>query len=143
MAIIRKASVVWSGDIKSGKGEISTESGALSGYPYGFAARFEGAKGSNPEELLGAAHASCFTMALAGELGKAGLTAERLETKARITLDKEGEGWAIKSSHLTLEATIPGADDATFQRIAATAKANCPLSKVIKADISLEATLKP
>ena len=142
MAIVRKASVVWTGDIKTGKGEISTESGALSSYPYGFAARFEGARGSNPEELLGAAHASCFTMAIAGELAKAGLTAERMETKARVTLDKEGEGWAIKSSHLTLEATIPGADDATFQKIAATAKANCPLSKVIRAEISLEATLR-
>lgn len=142
MPIVRRASIVWTGDIKTGRGEITTESGALSGYPYGYAARFEGAKGSNPEELLGAAHASCFTMALAGELGKAGLSAERLETKARITLDKDGEGWAIRSSHLDLEAMIPGADDATFQRIAATAKANCPLSKVIKAEISLEATLK-
>ncbi|MEQ1490184.1 MAG: OsmC family protein [Terricaulis sp.] len=142
MAIIRTASVVWTGDIKAGNGEISTESGALASYPYGFAARFEGQKGSNPEELLGAAHASCFTMATAAALAKAGLAPERLETKARITLDKEGEGWAIKASHLSLEATIPGTDDATFQRIAADAKANCPLSQVIKADISLEATLK-
>src|SRR5262245_38912903 len=100
MAIVRKASVVWSGDIKSGKGEVSTESGARSRYPDGFAGRLEGAKGSNPEERLGAAHASCFTLALAGELAKGGLTAERLETKARVTLDKEGEGWAIKASHL-------------------------------------------
>jgi osmotically inducible protein OsmC len=142
MAIVRKASVVWIGDIKSGKGEVSTESGALSGYPYGFAARFEGAKGSNPEELLGAAHASCFTMAVAAELAKAGLTAERMETKARVTLDKEGDGWAITASHLSLQASIPGADDATFQKLAATAKANCPLSKAIKADISLDAVLK-
>ena len=142
MAIVRRASVVWSGDIKSGKGEISTESGALNGYPYGFAARFEGARGSNPEELLGAAHASCLTMAIAGELAKGGFTAERMETKAKVTLDKDGEGWAIKASHLTLEATIPGIDAATFQQIAQTAKANCPLSKVIKADISLDATLK-
>jgi osmotically inducible protein OsmC len=142
MAIVRRASVIWSGDIKSGRGEISTESGALNGYPYGFAARFEGAKGSNPEELLGAAHASCFTMAIAGELAKAGFTAERMETKAKVTLDKDGDGWAIKASHLTLEATIPGIDAAAFQQIAQTAKANCPLSKAINADIGLDATLK-
>src|SRR5215475_4329918 len=121
MAINRRATVVWSGDIKTGKGEISTESGALSGYPYGFAARFEGARGSNPEELLGAAHASCFTMAIAGELARAGFTAERMETKARVTLDKDGDGWAIKASHLSLEATIPNLDDAKFQEIASTA----------------------
>lgn len=142
MAINRKASVVWSGDIKTGRGSISTESGALTDYPYGFAARFEGAKGSNPEELLGAAHAACFTMALSGELTKAGLTAERLATTAKVTLDKQGEGWAVTASHLRLEATIPGADAQTFQKLAETAKANCPLSKVLKADISLEATLK-
>lgn len=142
MAINKTASVVWTGDIKAGQGAISTESGALADYRYGFAARFEGQKGSNPEELLAAAHAACFTMATAAALSKAGHVPERLETKARITLDKEGEGWAIKASHLTLEATISGIDDAAFQRIAADAKANCPLSKVIKADISLDATLK-
>lgn len=142
MKIIRKGSAKWSGGLKDGKGLISTESGALTDYPYGFSSRFEGQKGSNPEELIGAAHASCFTMAIAAELAKAGFTAERMETKAKITLDKEGEGWAIKASHLTLEATIPGIDANAFQQIAQTAKANCPLSKVIKADISLEATLK-
>lgn len=142
MVINRRATVVWSGDIKTGKGLISTESGALSEYPYGFAARFEGAKGSNPEELLGVAHAACFTMALSAELAKAGLTAERLETKAKVTLDKQDEGWAVTASHLTLEGTVPGTDAATFQRLAETAKANCPLSKVLKADITLEATLK-
>lgn len=142
MAINKTASVVWTGDIKTGKGAISTESGALANYPYGFAARFEDQKGSNPEELLGAAHAACFTMATAAALSKAGHVPERLETKARITLDREGEGWAIKASHLTLEAAIPGISDAEFQRIAGEAKANCPLSKVIKADVSLDATLK-
>lgn len=138
MAIVRKASVVWNGDIKTGKGAISTESGALSNYPYGFAARFEGAKGSNPEELLGAAHAACFTMALSGALGKAGLTAEELKTSAHVTLDKEGEGWAVKSSRLVLEGRVPGADKETLSNIAEEAKANCPLSKVINAEITLE-----
>lgn len=141
MAITRKATVVWSGDIKTGKGSISTESGALSEYPYGFAARFESARGSNPEELLGAAHAACFTMALSGELAKAGLTADRLQTTAEVTLDKQGEGWAVTASHLTLEGRVPGADAATFQRLAETAKTNCPLSKVLRADISLSAML--
>jgi len=138
MAINRKANVVWSGDIKTGKGLISTESGALSDYPYGFAARFEDAKGSNPEELLGAAHAACFTMALAGELARAGFTAERLATTAKVTLDKQGDAWAVTASHLTLEGAVPGADAATFQRLAEAAKANCPLSKVLKAEITLD-----
>lgn len=138
MPIVRKASVVWTGDIKTGKGAISTESGALSDYPYGFAARFEGAKGSNPEELLGAAHAACFTMALSGALGKAGLTAEELKTAAHVTLDKEGDGWAVKSSHLVLEGRVPGADREKLSKIAEDAKANCPLSKVINAEITLE-----
>ena len=142
MAINRRASVVWNGDVETGKGLISTESGALAKYPYGFAARFEGARGSNPEELLGAAHAACFTMALSAELTKVGLTADRLETQAKVTLDKRGEGWAVTASHLTLEGAVPGADAATFQRLAETAKVNCPLSKVLKADITLEATLK-
>ncbi|MFT3728885.1 MAG: OsmC family peroxiredoxin [Terricaulis sp.] len=110
MAINRRASVVWTGDIKTGRGAILTESGALSDYPYGFAACFEGAKGSNPEELLGAAHAACFTMALSGELARAGFTAERLATTAKVTLDKQGEGWAVTASHLTLEGVVPGAE---------------------------------
>ena len=140
MAIVRRASVVWNGAIKTGKGAISTESGALAGYPYGFAARFEGAKGTNPEELLGAAHAACFTMALSGALAKAGLTADELKTSAEVTLDKEGEGWAVKASHLILEGRVPGADEAKLKEIAEAAKANCPLSKVIKADITLAQT---
>jgi len=133
---------VWSGGIKDGKGAISTKSGALKEYPYGFAARFEdGKNGTNPEELIGAAHAGCFTMALSKILGDAGLTAEKMETQADVTLAKEGEGFAITKIHLTLKATIPGADDAKFQDLAAKAKAGCPVSKVLKAEITMDASL--
>jgi osmotically inducible protein OsmC len=136
-----QGSAVWHGGIKDGKGAISTKSGALKDYPYGFASRFEGKPGSNPEELIGAAHAACFTMALSLMLGEAGLTADKMETTAEVTLDKEGDGFAITSSHLTLKATIPGVDDAKFQEIAAKAKAGCPVSKLLKAEITLDATL--
>lgn len=133
---------VWSGGIKDGKGAISTKSGALKDYPYGFAARFgDGKNGTNPEELIGAAHAGCFTMALSKILGDAGLTAEKMETQADVTLSKEGEGFAITKIHLTLKATIPGADDAKFQDLAAKAKAGCPVSKVLKAEITMDAKL--
>ena len=132
---------VWSGGIKDGKGAISTKSGALKDYPYGFAARFEGKPGTNPEELIGAAHAGCFTMALSKILGEAGLTAEKMETQADVTLAKEGEGFAITKVHLTLKATIPGADDAKFQDLAGKAKAGCPVSKVLKAEITMDAKL--
>jgi len=141
MAIVRKASAKWSGGLKDGKGAISTESGALDAYPYGFAARFEGQKGTNPEELLGAAHAGCFTMALSLILGDAKLVATEMETTAKVTLDQVDGGYAITKVDLTLTARIPGADQATFEELANKAKANCPLSKVIKADISLNATL--
>jgi osmotically inducible protein OsmC len=104
-----QGSAVWQGGIKDGKGAISTRSGALKDYPYGFASRFEGKPGTNPEELIGAAHAGCFTMALSLILGEAGLTAERMETTADVTLDKVGDGYAITSVHLTLKAKIPGA----------------------------------
>lgn len=141
MIIKRRASVVWRGGIKDGKGALSTESGALQAYPYGFASRFEGQRGSNPEELLGAAHAGCFTMALALVLGEAGLKVEQLETAAEVTLTKTDSGFAIPSVHLTLKATIPGADPAKFQELANSAKANCPVSKLFNAEISLTATL--
>jgi lipoyl-dependent peroxiredoxin len=134
-------SAVWSGGIKDGKGAISTKSGALQAYPYGFASRFEGKAGSNPEELIGAAHAACFTMALSLILGEAGLTAERMETTAEVTLEKVSDGFAITAVHLTLKAKIPGADDARFQELAGKAKAGCPVSKVLKADITLDASL--
>jgi len=141
MKINRTASAAWSGGLKDGKGSISTESGALQAYPYGFAARFEGKKGTNPEELLGAAHAGCFTMALSLILGEAGLTATQMDTGAKVTLEQVEGGFAITAVHLTLKAKIPGTDQAKFSELANKAKAGCPLSKVIKADITLDATL--
>ena len=134
-------SAAWSGGIKDGKGSISTKSGALSAYPYGFASRFEGKPGSNPEELIGAAHAACFTMALSLILGEAGLKADQMDTTAEVSLEKEGDGYAIKSVHLTLRAKIPGASDAVFQDCTAKAKAGCPVSKLLKAEITLDAQL--
>jgi len=141
MKINRSGSAAWSGGLKDGKGTISTQSGALDAYPYGFATRFEGMPGSNPEELIAAAHASCFTMALSLILGEAGLTVEKMETSAVVTLEQQEGGFAITASKLTLKAKIPGADDATFQELAAKAKAGCPVSKLLKADISLDAEL--
>jgi osmotically inducible protein OsmC len=135
-------SAVWSGGIKDGKGAISTKSGALKDYPYGFASRFEGKPGSNPEELIGAAHAACFTMALSLILGEAKLTAETMETRADVTLEKQADGYAITAVHLTLKAKIPGADDKTFQDCAAKAKAGCPVSKLLNAKITLDAKLE-
>jgi osmotically inducible protein OsmC len=141
MKIKRSGSAVWNGGIKDGKGAISTESGALSAYPYGFSSRFEGKKGSNPEELIGAAHASCFTMALSLILGEAKLTADQMDTSAAVTLEQVEGGFAITSIHLTLKAKIPGADQATFQELAAKAKAGCPVSKLLKTEITLDASL--
>jgi osmotically inducible protein OsmC len=141
MKIKRKGSAAWQGGIKDGKGSISTESGALNAYPYGFASRFEGQKGSNPEELIGAAHASCFTMALSLILGEAKLTAERMETSAEVTLEQVEGGWAITAVHLTLKAKVPGADQATFENLAGKAKAGCPVSKLLKTEITLDASL--
>ena len=132
---------VWQGGLKDGKGTISTQSGALQSRPYGFASRFEGQSGTNPEELIGAAHAGCFTMALSMILGEASLTAERMETKADVTLAKQGDGFAITAIHLTLKATVPGASQAMFEELANKAKAGCPVSKVLNADITLDATL--
>jgi len=143
MEIKRRGSAVWHGGIKDGKGAISTASGALKSYPYGFASRFEGTPGTNPEELIGAAHAGCFTMALSLILGEAGLTAETMETSAEVTLAQVEGGYAITAVQLSLRAKVPGADQAKFQALAAKAKAGCPVSKVLKADISLDATLLP
>ncbi len=141
MKIKRKGSAVWQGGIKDGKGAISTESGALSSYPYGFASRFEGQRGSNPEELIAAAHASCFTMALSLILGEAKLTAERMETAAEVTLEQVDGGWEITAVHLNLTAKVPGADQAKFAELAGKAKAGCPVSKLLKAEITLDAKL--
>jgi osmotically inducible protein OsmC len=139
--IVRTASAHWTGGLRDGKGSISTESGALAAYPYGFASRFEGKKGTNPEELLGAAHAGCFTMALSLILGEAGLTATQMDTSARVTLEQVEGGFAITAVHLTLKAKIPGADQAKFAELAGKAKAGCPVSKVLNADITLDAQL--
>ena len=134
-------SAVWSGGIKDGKGAISTKSGALKDYPYGFSSRFEGKPGTNPEELIGAAHAGCFTMALSLMLGEAKLTAEKMETQADVTLEKQADGFAITSVHLTLKAKIPGADEAKVQELAAKAKDVCPISKLFNTRITLDASL--
>jgi osmotically inducible protein OsmC len=141
MKINRHGSAVWQGGIKDGKGAISTESGALKAYPYGFASRFEGMPGTNPEELIGAAHAGCFTMALSLILGQSNLVAEKMETDVKVTLEQVEGGYAITAVHLTLKAKIPGTDQATFEKLAATAKLNCPVSKLFKAEITLEASL--
>ena len=142
MKINRTGSAVWTGNTREGKGAISTQSGALAAYPYGFASRFEGKAGTNPEELLGAAHAGCFTMALSLILGQAGLTATHMETTAQVTLEQVEGGYAITAVHLTLTATVPGTDAATFAELAGKAKAGCPVSKVLNAAITLEATLQ-
>jgi len=141
MKIKRTGSAVWHGGLKDGRGAITTESGALSAYPYGFASRFEGVKGTNPEELIAAAHAGCFTMALSLILSEAKLTAEQMDTSAEVTLEQVPGGFAITAVHLTLKAKIPGTDQATFEKLAATAKAGCPVSKLLKAEITLDATL--
>ena len=135
-------SAKWQGGIKDGKGAISTKSGALADYPYGFASRFEGKPGSNPEELIGAAHAGCFSMALSLMLGEAGLTPEKIETHADVTLEKVGTGFEITASHLTVSAKVPGANDAKFQELANKAKTGCPVSKLLKAKITMDANLE-
>ena len=131
----------WQGGLKDGKGAISTKSGALSDYPYGFASRFEGKPGTNPEELIGAAHAGCFTMALSLILEQAGFRADEMNTKAEITLEKQGDGFAITKSHLILRAKIPGIDAAKFKELAGMAEKGCPVSKVLNCEISLDAAL--
>jgi osmotically inducible protein OsmC len=141
MKINRSGSAVWTGGLKDGKGAITTQSGALSDYPYGFSSRFEGVAGSNPEELIAAAHAACFTMALSLILGEAGLKADRMDTSAVVTLEQTADGFAITASALTLEASIPGATEAQFAELAAKAKAGCPVSKLLNATITLDAKL--
>ncbi|WP_166364710.1 OsmC family protein [Pseudomonas akapageensis] len=137
----KTASAVWQGGLKDGKGQLSTESGALKNNPYGFNTRFEGQPGTNPEELIGAAHAGCFSMALSMILGEAGLTAERIDTTAEVTLDKQPDGFAITAVHLILKARVPGASPQQFRELANKAKVGCPVSKVLNASISLDATL--
>jgi osmotically inducible protein OsmC len=138
----RSASAEWRGGLKDGKGVISTESGVLSNTQYSFGTRFENGKGTNPEELIGAAHAGCFSMALSAQLGEAGMTADRIATTASVSLEKVEGGFAITAIHLTVRATIPGADAAKFQTAANNAKAGCPVSKVLNAAITMDAALE-
>ncbi len=139
----RKASAIWSGDLKKGRGTVSTESKTLSNTPYSFSTRFEEEPGTNPEELIGTAHAGCFSMALSMILGMAGLVPEKIETEATITMEKQGDGFTITASHLDVTATIPGADEAAFQKAAEHAKLSCPISKLLNAKITLTARLAP
>lgn len=138
----RKASAVWEGGLKDGKGTISTDSGVLSDTQYSFGTRFEQGKGTNPEELIAAAHAGCFAMALSAQLGEAGLRAERLQVSAAVSLEKLETGWTVTESHLDLTARIPGADQAAFDKAANNAKAGCPISKLLKANITLDARME-
>jgi osmotically inducible protein OsmC len=138
----KHASAVWKGSIKEGQGSISTETGVLSEVPYGFRSRFGDGTDTNPEELLGAAHAACFSMALSLGLTQAGLTADLIETKATVSLDKDGEGFSITAIHLACQARIPGLDQAGFDKIAQATKLACPVSKVLRASITLDATLE-
>lgn len=137
----RSASAVWRGGLKDGKGTVSTESGALSTVPYNFRMRFENEKGTNPEELVAAAHAACFSMALSLFLGEAGMTAESIETTATVTLEQVGGGFSVTSSHLQTAVKIPNADKAAFQKAAEGAKGGCPISKLLNASITLDAKL--
>ena len=139
--MIRKAKAVWYGDGRSGQGNLTSESGVLSETPYSYKTRFENEKGTNPEELLAAAHAGCFTMALAFQLQAKGYQPTELTTEAAVSLDAEGQGFRISRSALTLRASVPGLDEATFNELAALAEKNCPLSKVINAEITLDAKL--
>jgi osmotically inducible protein OsmC len=139
--MIRKASAVWRGSLKDGKGTISTDSGVLSNTPYSFSTRFEDGRGTNPEELIAAAHASCFTMALSAQLGNAGITPESLETTASLSLEKLDAGWTVTKIHLDVAARIPGADKSAFQKAAENAKAGCPISRLLKAEITMNARL--
>ncbi len=139
--MIKKASAVWKGSFKEGGGTISTQSGALNEAAYGVKARFESGPGTNPEELIAAAHAGCFAMAFSLMLGEAGFTPERIEANAAVTLDKTGDGFSITSSHLDVSAKIPGIDQARFTEIVNKAKAGCPVSKVLNANITMDAKL--
>lgn len=138
----RKASAEWKGGIKDGKGTISTESGVLQNTQYSFSTRFEEGKGTNPEELIAAAHAGCFSMALSGQLGGAGMTAESIRTTAAVTLDKTDAGFTVTKVHLDVTAKIPGADPKAFEEAANNAKAGCPISRLLKAEITMTAKLE-
>lgn len=137
----RKASAVWEGDLKAGKGTVSTESGTLKQAQYSFSTRFENGVGTNPEELIAAAHAGCFSMALSAELGKAGMTPQRIATEANLTMEKTEAGFTVTAIHLTTQVTMPGADQAKFEAAANGAKAGCPISRLLNTKITLDAKL--
>ena len=138
----RKASAVWKGGLKDGKGAVSADSSVLSNTPYSFATRFEGIPGTNPEELIAAAHAACFSMALSGQLGGANLTPSSIATTATLSLEKLDSGWTITAVHLDVVGRVPGADEAAFQKAAENAKSGCPVSKVLNAKITMTAKLE-
>ena len=142
MNIKRKASAIWRGDLKAGKGAVSTDSGVLKDTQYSFSTRFESGVGTNPEELIAAAHAGCFSMAFSAELGKAGLTPESIQTAATITMEKSETGFTVTASHLDVTAKIPGADKAKALEIANAAKAGCPISRLLNANITMDATVE-
>jgi osmotically inducible protein OsmC len=137
----RKAGAVWKGGLKDGKGTVTTASGVLTKTPYSFSSRFEDGKGTNPEELIAAAHAGCFSMALSAQLGNAGMTAETISTEATLTMEKLEAGFTITKIHLDVSAKIPNADKAKFEKAANDAKAGCPVSRVLKAEITMSAKL--
>lgn len=138
----RKASAVWQGDLKTGKGAVSTESGVLSQTQYSFTTRFENGKGTNPEELVAAAHAGCFTMALSAQLGEAGLVPEKLETTATITFEKVDVGWTVTQVHLDVKGKVPKADAAAWEKAAKGAKEGCPISRLLNTSITMDAKLE-
>jgi lipoyl-dependent peroxiredoxin len=138
----RTASAVWNGSLKEGKGTITTQSDVLSDAPYSFVTRFENGKGTNPEELIAAAHAGCFTMALSAQLGTMNFTPQSLRTSAKLTLEKLDAGWTISKIHLDVSARVPGISASAFEAAAASAKANCPVSRLLKAEISMDAHLE-
>jgi osmotically inducible protein OsmC len=138
----RSASAVWNGDLKDGKGSISTQSGLLSEAPYSFVTRFENGKGTNPEELIAAAHAGCFTMALSAQLGTMKIKPESLRTTAHVTLEKLDAGWTISKIHLDVTGHVPGISAEAFESAAASAKQNCPVSRLFKAEITMTAKLE-
>ena len=141
MTINRKASAVWNGSLKEGKGTISTDSGVLSNTQYSFSTRFEDGKGTNPEELIAAAHAGCFSMALSGQLTTAGHPPESINTTATLTMEKTDAGFTVTKVHLDVTAKVPGIDQAGFDTAANNAKAGCPISRLLKAEITMTATL--
>lgn len=140
MEIVKSGSAIWRGDLKTGKGEISTQSGAMRSVPYGFATRFEGGSGTNPEELIGAAHASCFSMALSAQMSEAGITATSIETTSHITLDKVEGGFGVTKAHLVTRISAP-ADKEKLLELAEKAKAGCPISKLLRAEITMDASV--